>query len=66
MSLSLSLLGLRVVAVARRKARLEELQHAMHAAGVSPGAFLPVVCDITKDAEVRAISSFRQGLAQLP
>lgn len=44
--------GLRVVAVARRKDKLEQLQAHMHALGVPPSHFLPVVCDITKDAEV--------------
>lgn len=44
--------GMRVVAVARRKDRLEELQRHMHAMGVPLVNFLPVVCDITKEAEV--------------
>jgi NADP-dependent 3-hydroxy acid dehydrogenase YdfG len=44
--------GLRVVAVARRKERLEALQARMSALGVPMTHFLPVVCDITKDAEV--------------
>ncbi len=44
--------GLRVVAVARRKDRLEALQAHMAGLGVAMANFLPVVCDITKDAEV--------------
>jgi NADP-dependent 3-hydroxy acid dehydrogenase YdfG len=44
--------GLKVVAVARRKERLEALQSRMSALGVPMTHFLPVVCDITKDAEV--------------
>lgn len=44
--------GMRIVAVARRKDRLEELQRHMHALGVPLANFLPVVCDITKEAEV--------------
>lgn len=51
----LSFTGMRVVAVARRKDRLEELQRHMHAMGVPLVNFLPVVCDITKEAEVRGL-----------
>ncbi len=40
--------GLRVVAVARRRERLEALQQAVVAGGVPITEFLPVVCDITK------------------
>lgn len=40
--------GLRVVAVARRRERLEALQQAVVAGGVPISEFLPVVCDITK------------------
>ncbi len=40
--------GLRVVAVARRRDRLEALQQALVAQGVPIADFLPVVCDITK------------------
>lgn len=47
--------GLRVVAVARRKDRLEALQARMHALGVPNTHFLPVVCDVTKDAEVATL-----------
>jgi len=47
--------GLRVVAVARRKDKLEALQAHMHGMGVPPSHFLPVVCDITKDAEVATL-----------
>ncbi|GIL48537.1 hypothetical protein Vafri_5038, partial [Volvox africanus] len=47
--------GVRVVAVARRKNRLEELQRHMHSTGVPLVNFLPVVCDITKEAEVATL-----------
>lgn len=47
--------GLRVVAVARRKERLETLQSHMMRLGVTPSHFLPVVCDITKEAEVATL-----------
>ena len=40
--------GLRVVAVARRRDRLEALQQALVARGVPIADFLPIVCDITK------------------
>eukprot|EP00967_Tisochrysis_lutea_P128291 scaffold219297_cov22-Tisochrysis_lutea.AAC.1 len=43
--------GMRVVAVARRKEKLEALQVHMHNLRIPPTHFLPVVCDITKDAE---------------
>ena len=47
---------MRVVAVARRKEKLEMLQQHMHLGlGIPQASFLPVVCDITKDAEVRAV-----------
>ncbi|KXZ54697.1 hypothetical protein GPECTOR_4g765 [Gonium pectorale] len=52
---ALALAGMRVVAVARRKERLEELQRHMHAMGVPLVNFLPVVCDITKEAEVATL-----------
>ncbi|PNW78908.1 hypothetical protein CHLRE_09g394102v5 [Chlamydomonas reinhardtii] len=52
---ALALAGMRVVAVARRKDRLEELQRHMHAMGVPLVNFLPVVCDITKEAEVATL-----------
>jgi hypothetical protein len=35
--------------------RLEKLQQHVLKQGVAPSAFLPVVCDITKDAEVAAL-----------
>ncbi|GBF92449.1 guanylate kinase [Raphidocelis subcapitata] len=49
--------GLRVVAVARRRERLEELQRHMLGPEVGMAAvdFLPVVCDVTKEAEVQAL-----------
>ena len=45
---TLAAAGMRVVAVARRRERLEELQQRLLAAGVPIADFLPVVCDITK------------------
>jgi hypothetical protein len=49
--------GLRVVAVARRRERLQELQQLVlsPAVGMAPSDFLPVVCDVTKEAEVSAL-----------
>lgn len=44
----LALEGLRVVAVARRRERLEALQQNLVRLGVPIADFLPVVCDITK------------------
>ena len=44
----LALAGLRVVAVARRRERLEALQQHLIGLGVPIADFLPVVCDITK------------------
>ncbi|KAL4440067.1 hypothetical protein ABPG75_003068 [Micractinium tetrahymenae] len=52
---TLALAGLRVVAVSRRKAQLERLQQAVLDAGVPPAEFLPVVCDLAKEAEVAAL-----------
>ena len=40
--------GIRVVAVARRRERLEALQQELISKGVPIQDFLPVVCDITK------------------
>ena len=40
--------GMRVVAVARRRERLEALQQHLVSRGVPIADFLPVVCDITK------------------
>jgi hypothetical protein len=49
--------GLRVVAIARRRERLQELQQLVlsPAVGMAPADFLPVVCDVTKEAEVSAL-----------
>eukprot|EP00891_Asterochloris_glomerata_P009316 jgi/Astpho2/9316/fgenesh1_pm.00142_%23_1_t len=47
--------GIRVVAVARRRERLEALQQELISKGVPIQDFLPVVCDITKEAEVVAL-----------
>lgn len=52
---SLALAGMRVVAVSRRKAQLEKLQQAMLDAGLAQEDFLPVVADLTKEAEVSAL-----------
>lgn len=45
---ALAAAGLRVVAVARRRERLERLQQLLVSKNVPIGDFLPVVCDITK------------------
>lgn len=47
--------GMRVVAVARQKSRLEVLQQQMSSNNIPPAMFLPVVCDVTKEAEVAAL-----------
>ena len=50
---ALAAAGVHVIAVARRKDRLEELQkHMFEVLGVHPSLLLPVVCDVTKEAEV--------------
>lgn len=51
--------GLRVVAVARRRERLQELQQVVlgPSVGMAPTDFLPVVCDVTKEAEVSWLTS---------
>ncbi len=54
-ALALASSGVKVVAISRRKAQLEDLQEAASAAGVSLSDFLPVVCDLTKEAEVSAL-----------
>lgn len=58
--------GMRVVAVARRKEKLEALQVHMHSMHIPPTHFLPVVCDITKDAEVRSGARLQLGFAPPP
>lgn len=45
---ALATAGVKVVAVARRRERLEALQQSLVDQGVPISAFLPVVCDITK------------------
>ncbi len=45
---ALAAAGMRVVAVARRRERLESLQQLLVSRGVPIADFLPVVCDITK------------------
>ncbi|KAK9915872.1 hypothetical protein WJX75_005527 [Coccomyxa subellipsoidea] len=52
---TLAAAGMRVVAVARRRERLESLQQLLVSRGVPIADFLPVVCDITKEAEVVAL-----------
>jgi len=54
-SLSLASAGLRVVAVSRKKAELEALQEAAQSSGILLSDFLPIVCDLTKEAEVVAL-----------
>jgi len=54
-SLSLSSRGLRVVSVSRNKKDLEALQQTVSDAGVPLTEFLPIVCDLTKEAEVVAL-----------
>lgn len=55
LALGLAYAGIKVVAVSRRKSKLEALQEAASSAGVSLNDFLPVVCDLTKEAEVTAL-----------
>ena len=45
---TLAAAGMRVVAVARRRDRLEALQQDLVASGTAVTDFLPIVCDITK------------------
>ncbi|KAI7841158.1 hypothetical protein COHA_005124 [Chlorella ohadii] len=52
---TLAAAGLRVVAVSRSKPQLEKLQAAVLELGVPATEFLPVVCDISKAAEVQAL-----------
>jgi NADP-dependent 3-hydroxy acid dehydrogenase YdfG len=56
---TLAAAGMRVVAVARRRERLESLQQLLVSRGVPIADFLPVVCDITK-----ACSSPALGILQ--
>lgn len=53
--LALANAGMRVVAVARQKSQLELLQQQVSLNNVPPASFLPVVCDVTKEAEVAAL-----------
>lgn len=46
---------MRVVAVARRRERLEKLQQALMDKGVPAKDFLPIVCDTSKEVEVSAL-----------
>lgn len=47
--------GMRVVAIARRRERLEALQQHLVSRGVPIADFLPVVCDITKVRRQRCV-----------
>jgi NAD(P)-dependent dehydrogenase (short-subunit alcohol dehydrogenase family) len=49
--------GLRVVGASRRKERLQALQSHVIAAGAGGKMFLPVMCDVTKEEEVRTLMS---------
>ena len=53
--------GIRVVAVARRRERLEALQQELISKGVPIQDFLPVVCDITKGSLRFRIADTLQG-----
>ena len=53
--------GIRVVAVARRRERLEALQQELISKGVPIQDFLPVVCDITKVSLSSRIAEPQQG-----
>ena len=57
--------GIRVVAVARRRERLEALQQELISKGVPIQDFLPVVCDITKVGLSLRIAGTLQGTQQL-
>lgn len=49
--------GVRVVAAARSKERLQALQSRVLAAGAGGRMFLPVMCDITREDEVQTLMS---------
>lgn len=53
---ALALAGMRVVAIARRQEKLEALQRHVLKHGINGQMFLPVVCDITKEAEVKTLN----------
>ncbi|KAL6748634.1 P-loop containing nucleoside triphosphate hydrolase protein [Haematococcus lacustris] len=53
---ALALAGMRVIAVARRRERLEALHAHMASLNVPLSHFLPVVCDITKDLEINTLT----------
>ena len=57
--------GIRVVAVARRRERLEALQQELISKGVPIQDFLPVVCDITKVSPSSRVAVTLQGTQQL-
>ena len=59
---ALATAGVRVVAVARRRERLEALQQALVEQGVPISDFLPVVCDITK---VRFVTAYDVSIRSL-
>eukprot|EP00873_Tetraselmis_striata_P004873 jgi/Tetstr1/425137/TSEL_015599.t1 len=47
--------NVRVVAIARRREQLEKLQAEVLSLGIQRDSFLPIVLDVTKEAEVRAL-----------
>lgn len=49
--------GMRVVGAARRKDRLQALQAHLLRAGAGGRMFLPVMCDVTREDEVRTLMS---------
>ena len=59
---ALATAGVRVVAVARRRERLEALQQALVDQGVPISDFLPVVCDITKVSDNPYLPAFTRVL----
>lgn len=54
---ALSAAGMRVVAAAPRKDRLQALQEAVLARGAGGDTFLPVMCNVAREEEVRALFS---------
>ena len=58
--------GMRVVAIARRRERLEALQQHLVSRGVPIADFLPVVCDITKVYSSPSDCVFRSNPAYYP
>ncbi len=46
---------MRIVAVARRRERLEQLQAHLLSLNVPASDVLPIMCDVTKEAEIQAL-----------